>query len=244
MAYRGAGRWDVLVQARQPDENSEARRDAAVHPIVAHPDEPDTFGPVEEEHPQDAVHRNWFLMPMLEFPLGPLRQVAATQEHPADRVPQAEVELLDAEQMAQLQVLPGPQEQRLQELLRVWQQEVLEQAVEKVHDQVNERLLLKAPVLVRKAWQDASPGFPESQWTPPASLLEEAQRFPGPLKALPLMAQASPRPQDDRTVSSPQSPLLASPLRPQLPSPPALRNAFAQAPRARDRANSSASFFQ
>lgn len=151
MAYRGAGRWDVLVQARQPDENSEARRDAAVHPMVAHPDEPDTCGPAEEEHPQDAVHRNWFLMPMLEFPLGPLRQVAATQEHPADRVPQAEVELLDAEQMAQLQVLPGPQEQRLQELLRVWQQGVLEQAVEKVHDQVNERLLLKAPVLVRKA---------------------------------------------------------------------------------------------
>ena len=56
-ACRVAARRDAFVQARLPDENSEALRDAAVHPTVAHPDEPDIFGPAEE-HPQDAAHLN------------------------------------------------------------------------------------------------------------------------------------------------------------------------------------------
>jgi hypothetical protein len=99
----------------------------------------------------------------------------------------------------------------------------------------------------RKALQqDASPGFPESRCAPLVSLLQEAQHFPAPLKALLLVAQAWPGPglQDERPVSSPLSPLLASLLRPPLPWLPTLRNVFAQAPRVRGLASSSASFFQ
>lgn len=121
MACRAAALRDAFVQARRQDENSEARRDEAVHPMVAHPDEPDIFGPAEEEHSQDAVHLNLFPKPTRDFPM-------VQQERSADRAWQDEVELPGAAQMAQLQVLPVPQEQRLQEPLQVSQQQVVERA--------------------------------------------------------------------------------------------------------------------
>ncbi|MFY9732184.1 MAG: hypothetical protein WB723_16105 [Candidatus Acidiferrales bacterium] len=89
--------------------------------------------------------------------------------------------------------------------------------------------------------QDVPPGFPEWRWAPPVSPQQKALYCPGPLEALLLMVQA--RPQDARQAFSPQSPLLASPLRQQLPSPLVLQNAFAQAPHVRDRASSNASSF-
>lgn len=128
MACRAAALRDAFVQARRQDENSEARRDEAVHPMVAHPDEPDIFGPAEEEHSQDAVHLNLFPKPTRDFPMVQQRQAAVQQERSADRAWQDEVELPDAAQMAQLQVLPVPQEQRLQEPLQVSQQQVVERA--------------------------------------------------------------------------------------------------------------------
>ena len=128
MACRVADRPDVFVQAQLPDENSEARRDEAAPPMVVHPGEPDIFGPAEEEHPQDAVHLNLFRMPMPELPLGRPLQDVVQPEHPADRASQAEVELPDAAQMALPQVVPVPQEPRLQEPRQVSQQQVAERA--------------------------------------------------------------------------------------------------------------------
>jgi hypothetical protein len=61
------------------------------------------------------------------------RQDVAQRERPAGRVLRAEVELLDAAQMEQLQVLTAPQEQPSQEPRRVSQQQVLEK-VQQVHD--------------------------------------------------------------------------------------------------------------
>lgn len=227
---------------RLRDENSEVRRDEAVHQKVVHRDELEIFG-LEEEHPRGAVFRNLspnlFLKPTQDFPMAQQRQDVVQQERQADRVRKDEVELLDAAQMEQLQILPGPQEQPPQELLQVSQQRALEQMDEQVdgHSSLTQ-------ARVRKAFQqDASPDFPGSRWEPPVSPLQEAQHCPAPLKALLLVARAWPQPQDERPVSSPQSPLLASPLRPQLPSPPSPRNAFARAPHVRGRASSSASSF-
>jgi hypothetical protein len=238
VAYRVAGRWDAFGQER-PDENSEARRDAAVHQAVVLRDELEIVGLAKEDRQRVVVLPNLFLKPTRELQMAQQRQDVVQPERPADRVRQAEVELPDAAQMARLQVLPGPQEQPPQEPPRVSQQQVLE----KVDEQADERLLLKTRVQAQKAQQDASLGSPESHWVLRVSLLREPQHFQVPLKALLLVAQAWPRPQDERPVSSPRSPLLASPLRPQLPSPPVLRNVFAQAPHGRGRANSSASFF-
>ncbi len=114
MAYQGAGRWDV-GQVRLPDENSEARRDVVVHQMAARRDELEIFGLAKEDHPQVAAFRNWFLKPTRTSRLEQQRQDAVLQERPAGRVRQGEAELPDAAQMAQLQVLPGPQEQPSQE---------------------------------------------------------------------------------------------------------------------------------
>ncbi len=84
MAYRGAGRWDV-GQVRLRDGNSEARRDVAVHQMAALQDELDIFGLEKEDRQPDAAHLNCFLMLKPEIPLELPRQVAATQERPADR---------------------------------------------------------------------------------------------------------------------------------------------------------------
>lgn len=113
-------------------------------------------------------------------------------------------------------------------------------------DQAGEHSSLKmTQARVRKALQQgASRGFRESRRAPRASPQQQAQHLPVPPKVSRRMAQAWPRPQDERAVFSLQSPLLASRLRPLLPSPPNPRNVFAQAPRVRGRASSSASFFQ
>ena len=128
MACRVAARRDAFVQARLPDENSEARRGEAVHPMVAHPDEPDIFGPAAEERPQDAAHLNLFPKSTRDFPMVQQRQAAVQEGHPVGRARQDEVELPDAVQMAQLQALPVSQEWRLQESLQVSQRQVVERA--------------------------------------------------------------------------------------------------------------------
>ncbi len=148
------------------DENSEARRDVVAHQMVVHRDALEIFGLAKEEHPQDAAHPKWFLKPTRDFPLELLRQVAARQGHPADLVRQAEAELPDAAQMAQLQVLLEPQARRLRELPQVSQRQVLE----KLDVRVDEHSALKTPAQMRMArLQDASPGFQESHWAPRAS---------------------------------------------------------------------------
>ena len=244
MAYQGEARQDAFGQARLQDENSEVRPDAAVHQTVDHRGELEISALAEEDRQRVALFQNLFpnlfLKPTREHQMAQQRQDVVQPERPAGRVRRDEAELPDAAQMAQLRVSPGPQEQPPPEPLRVSQQQVLERADELVDG----RSSLKMPARGRKACQrDASLGFPELQQAPRVSLLREAQHFPGPLKALLLVAQAWPQPQDVRPVSSPRSPLLASPLRPQLPSPPALRNVFAQAPRARGRGSSNASSF-
>jgi len=244
MAYQGEARQDAFGQARLQDENSEVRRDAAVHRMVVHRDELEISALAKEDRQRAALFQNLFpnlfLKPTRELQMAQQRQDVVQPERPAGRVRRDEAELPDAAQMAQLRVSPGPQEQPPPEPLRVSQQQVLEREDELVDG----RSSLKMPARGRKACQrDASLGFPELQQAPRVSPLREAQHFPGPLKALLLVAQAWPQPQDVRPVSSPRSPLLASPLRPQLPSPPALRNVFAQAPRARDRGSSNASSF-
>ena len=240
MAYQGEARQDAFGQARLQDENSEVRPDAAVHQTVDHRDELEISALAKEDRQRAALFQNLFLKPTREHQMAQQRQDVVQPERPAGQVRRDEAELPDAAQMAQLRVLPGPREQPPPEPLRVSQQQVLERADELVDG----RSSLKLPARGRKACQrDASLGFPELQQAPRVSPLREAQHFPGPLKALLLVAQAWPQPQDVRPVSSPRSPLLASPLRPQLPSPPALRNVFAQAPRARDRGSSNASSF-
>ena len=166
MACRGAGRSDEFGQVPPRDENSEARRDVVAHQMVVHRDALEIFGLAKEEHPQDAAHPKWFLKPTRDFPLELLRQVAARQGHPADLVRQAEAELPDAAQMAQLQVLLEPQARRLRELPQVSQRQVLE----KLDVRVDEHSALKTPAQMRMArLQDASPGFQESHWAPRAS---------------------------------------------------------------------------
>ena len=241
MASRGAGRWDV-GQVRLLDGNPEARRDVAAHHMVAHQDELEIFGLAKEDRRQVAVFLNpfpnLFLKPTRAFPMAKQRQDVVHQERPAGRVRLAAVKLLDAAQMAQLQVLQGPQEQPSQEPRRVSQQRVPDQ-MDELQD---EHLALRTPAQVWKALpQGVPPGFRGSHWVPRASLPQQAQHLPASPQASRQMAQAERWPPDARRASSPQSPLPASPLRPQLPSPPALQNAFAQAPRVRGRASSNAS---
>jgi hypothetical protein len=161
MACQGAGRWDV-GQVRLLDGNPEARRDETVHQMVVLRGELEISGPAKGDRQRVALllnlllnlFPNLFPKPTQDFQMVQQRQDVVQRERQAGRVRQAEVELLDAAQMAQLQVLPGPQEQRLQEPPRVWQQQVLER--------VSAHLLLKMRALGRKAFQrDASPGFPE-----------------------------------------------------------------------------------
>jgi len=235
MAFQGAGRWDASVRVPLLDENSEVRRDVAARRKVALPDELEIFD-LEEVHLLDAALPNLFLKPTRDFQMAQQRQDVAQQERPAGRVQQAEVELLDAAQMAQFPVLAVSQEQPPQEPLRVSSELALEW--EDAH------LLPKMRAQARKALQrDVPSGFPESQRVPQASRQQQARHLPALLKALLPVAQAWLRPQDAGPASSRRWPLPASPLRPQLPSPPALRNVFAQAPHVRGRANSSASFF-
>ena len=155
MAFQVVGRWDASVRAPLLDENSEVRRDVTARRKVALPDELEIFD-LEEVHSQDAVFPNLppnlFLKPTRDFQMAQQRQGVAQQERPAGRVPQAEVELLDAAQMAQLPVLPGPQEQPPREPLQVSSPLALEWG--------DAHLLPKTRA--RKALQqDVSPGFPE-----------------------------------------------------------------------------------
>ena len=110
MASQGAGRWDV-GQVRLQVENSEARRDAAVHQMVVRRDELEISGLAKEDFLQVAVLLHLFLKPTQGFQMAQQRQDVVQQKRPAGRVRQAEVELLDAAQMEQLQVLAAPQEQ-------------------------------------------------------------------------------------------------------------------------------------
>ena len=136
MAFQVVGRWDASVRAPLLDENSEVRRDVTARRKVALPDELEIFD-LEEVHSQDAVlpnlPPNLFLKPTRDFQMAQQRQDVAQRERPAGRVLRAEVELLDAAQMEQLQVLTAPQEQPSQEPRRVSQQQVLEK-VQQVHD--------------------------------------------------------------------------------------------------------------
>jgi hypothetical protein len=108
---------------------------------------------------------------------------------------------------------------------------------------MDERSSLKKTQVRKAQQQDESPGLRESHSALRVSPQQQVQHLPASPQASRQMAQAERWPQDARRASSPQLPLPASPLRPQLPSPPALQNVFAQAPRVRDRANSNASFF-
>jgi hypothetical protein len=131
MAYQGAARWDV-GQVRLQVENSEARRDETVHQMVVRRDELEIFGLAKEDRQRGALFPNLppnlFLKPTQDFQMAQQRQDVVRRERPAGRVRQAEVELLDAAQMGQLQVLTAPQEPR-----RISQQQVLEM-VQQVND--------------------------------------------------------------------------------------------------------------
>jgi hypothetical protein len=136
MAYQGAARWDV-GQVRLQVENSEARRDVAAHQKVVRRDGSDIFGLVKEDRQQGAsfpnLFPNLFLKPTRDFQLAQQRRDVVQRERPAGRVLRAEVELLDAPLMEQLQVLTTQQEQPSQEPRRVSQQQVLEK-VQQVND--------------------------------------------------------------------------------------------------------------
>jgi hypothetical protein len=99
---------------RLEDENSEARRDEVVHQTVVLPDELEIFGLAKEDCRRVAVFPNLlpslFLKPTRDFQMAQQRQDVVLQERLAGRVRQGEAELPDAAQMAQLQVLQGPQE--------------------------------------------------------------------------------------------------------------------------------------
>jgi hypothetical protein len=132
----------------------------ADHRKAVHRGEPETFGPAEEDCRRVAALPSLFLMPP-GFPLEPLRQVAATQEHPAARAPEASAELRDAAQTAPLQVLLEPQAQSSLEP-RV-SQRVLEKADRLVHEQTDERSSLKQTrAQARKAFQQDGQGLQES----------------------------------------------------------------------------------
>ena len=132
MASQGAGRWDV-GRVRLQVENSEARRDETVHQMVVRRDELEISGLAKEDRQRGALFPNLFLKPTRDFQMAQQRQDVAQRERPAGRVLRAEVELLDAAQMEQLQVLTAPQEQPSQEPRRVSQQQVLEK-VQQVND--------------------------------------------------------------------------------------------------------------
>jgi hypothetical protein len=104
-------------------------RDEAVHQMVVLRDELEIFGLAKGDRRRDAVLPNLFLKTR-EIPKAQQRQDAVQQERLAGRVRQAEVERPDAAPMAQLQVLPGPEGQPPQELLRVSQQRVPEKVLE------------------------------------------------------------------------------------------------------------------
>lgn len=164
MAYQGEARQDAFGQARPQDENSEVRRDAAVHRMVVHRDGLEISALAKEDRQRVALFQNLFpnlfLKPTRELQMAQQQQDVVQPEHPVGRVRRDEAELPDAAQMAQLQVLPGPQEQQPQEPLRVSQQRVLE----RVDELVDGRSSLKMPARGRKACQqDASLGFPELQ---------------------------------------------------------------------------------
>jgi hypothetical protein len=128
MAYQAAAHRDAFVQARLRDENSAVRRDEAAHSKVAHQDELEISGLAKEDRRRVAVcpnlFPNLFLKLTQDFQLAQQQQDVVLQERQAGRARQDEVELLDAAPMAQLQVLPGPQEQPPQELLRVSPQQM------------------------------------------------------------------------------------------------------------------------
>ncbi|MFY9732183.1 MAG: hypothetical protein WB723_16100 [Candidatus Acidiferrales bacterium] len=79
--------------------------------MVVHQDELEIFGLAKEDCLRVATFPNLFLKPTQDFQMAQQRQDAVLQERLAGRVRQAEAELPDAAQMAQLQVLPGPQGQ-------------------------------------------------------------------------------------------------------------------------------------
>ena len=213
MAYQGAARWDVFGQVRLPDENFEARRDEVVRQSVALPVESETFG-LAEERPPVALHPHLLLPRNFQPELQ--RQDAARQERLTGSARQAEAERLDVGLMAQLRVLLGQRAQRPQELLPASRRRVNEQA--------DAHWSLKTLVRARKGLQQgASPGRRESHRAP---------------QALPAQARTL-----DASRTSSQSPLIASRLLQQRPSPPDLQNACAQVRRVRDRASSSVSFF-
>jgi hypothetical protein len=60
----------------------------AAHQKAVHRGELETFGPAEEDCHRVAVLPSLLPMPMPDFPLEPLRRVAAPQEHPAARAPE------------------------------------------------------------------------------------------------------------------------------------------------------------
>jgi hypothetical protein len=160
MAYQGEARQDAFGQARLQYENSEVRPDAAVHQTVVHRDELEISALAKEDRQRVAALPNLFLKPTRELQMALQQQDVVKQERSVGRVRRDEAELPDAAQMAQLRVLPGPQEQQPQEPLRVSQQQVLERADELVDG----RSSLKMPARGRKACQqDASLGFPELQ---------------------------------------------------------------------------------
>jgi hypothetical protein len=105
----------------------------AAHQMVAHQDELEIFGPAKEDRRQVALFLNLFLnlflKPTQNFQMAQQQDVVQ-RERPAGRVRQGEVELPDAAQMEQLQVLAAPQEQPSQEPRRVSQQRVLEKVLE------------------------------------------------------------------------------------------------------------------
>jgi hypothetical protein len=203
-AYRGAARWDAFGQVL-PDENSEARRDEVVRQPVALPVEAEIFG-LAEKHLRVALHPHLFLP--RNFQLELQQQDAARLERLAGSARQAEAERLDAGLMAQLRILLGQRAQRPQELLPASRRRVNEQA--DAHWSL--RTLARARTVLQ---QGASPGRRESHRAPQASPSQTARRQPFPAPPEALLAQA--RTLDARRTSSPQSPLIASRLLPQLP---------------------------
>jgi hypothetical protein len=149
MAYQGEARQDAFGQARLPDENSEVRPDAAVHQTVVRRDELEISALAKEDRQRVAALPNLFPKPTRELQMAQQRQDVAQPKRAAGRVRRDEAELPDAAQMAQLRVLPGPQEQQPQEPLRVSQQQVLERADELVDG----RSSLKMQARGRKACQ-------------------------------------------------------------------------------------------
>ena len=163
MAYQGAARWDASVRVPLLDENSEVRRDVTAQRKVVLRDELEIFGFAKEDCLRVALfrnlHPNLFLKPTQDFQMAQQRQDAVLQERLAGRVRQAEAELLDAAQMAQLRVLPGLQEQPQQESHRVSQQLAFELADVRVDERWSPK---QTRTLGRTALQqDVPPGFPE-----------------------------------------------------------------------------------